>query len=288
MAGVSAKRIQLGPVVAEPASDLSTRMAILLWGLATVGKSTFAATAPGHKLWLSFGDNEHVSIAHRKDVTVAPLHGLGLEDLFRHAQNDDPFGLDKALAENEHITTVVADSITALTFRALQKAVKDGVGASRNFKPSMEQPGKSAYGGRNGIVLETVTGLLRVTAKHGVHLILTAHEADASTRKDDMGNDIIDYVSVMLGGQLVNNMTYRLSEIWYMSESSGKRMLAVRPVRRRRPMKTRMFSGLDAAEFELTDDADKPDKGQMTIASWYDKWADGGYEKINVPRGRAR
>ena len=285
---VAAKRIQLGPVVAEPASDLSTRMAILLWGLATVGKSTFAATAPGHKLWLSFGDNEHVSVAHRKDVTVAALHGLNLEDLFKHAQSDDPFGLDKALAENEHITTVVADSITALTFRALQKAVKDGVGASRNFKPSMEQPGKSAYGGRNGIVLETVTGLLRVTAKHGVHLILTAHEADASTRKDDMGNDIIDYVSVMLGGQLVNNMTYRLSEIWYMSESSGKRMLAVRPVRRRRPMKTRMFSGLDAAEFELTYDADKPDKGQMTIASWYTKWADGGYEKIGVPKGRAR
>jgi hypothetical protein len=263
-------------------------MAILLWGLATVGKSTFAATAPGHKLWLSFGDNEHVSVAHRKDVTVAALHGLNLEDLFKHAQSDDPFGLDKALAENEHITTVVADSITALTFRALQKAVKDGVGASRNFKPSMEQPGKSAYGGRNGIVLETVTGLLRVTAKHGVHLILTAHEADASTRKDDMGNDIIDYVSVMLGGQLVNNMTYRLSEIWYMSESSGKRMLAVRPVRRRRPMKTRMFSGLDAAEFELMYDADKPDKGQMTIASWYTKWADGGYEKIGVPKGRAR
>jgi hypothetical protein len=283
-----AKKIQLGPVLAEPASDLSTRMAILLWGLATVGKSTFAATAPGHKLWLSFGDNEHVSIAHRKDVTVAPLHGLGLDDLFKHAQSDDPLGLDKALAENEHITTVVADSITALTFRALQKAVKDGVGASRNFKPSMEQPGKSAYGGRNGIVLETVTGLLRVTAKHGVHLILTAHEADASTKKDDMGNDIIDYVSVMLGGQLVNNMTYRLSEIWYMSESSGRRTLAVRPTRRRRPMKTRMFSGLDEPEFVLTYDADKPDKGQMTIASWYDKWADGGYEKISVPKGKAR
>jgi hypothetical protein len=49
-----------------------------------------------------------------------------------------------------------------------------------------------------------------------------------------------------------------------------------------------MFSGLDAAEFELTYDADKPDKGQMTIASWYTKWADGGYEKIGVPKGRAR
>jgi len=284
------RKIKLGPVTAEPAGELSTRMAILLWGLATVGKTTFAATAPGHKLWLSFGDNEHVSIACRKDVIVAPLHGLSLDDLFKHAQSDDPFGLDKALSENEDITTVVADSITALTFRALQKAVKDGVGGSRNFSPTMQQPGMSAYGGRNGIVLETVTGLLRVTAKHGVHLILTAHEADASTKKDDKGNDIIDYVTTMLGGQLVNNMTHRLSEIWYMSESSSGRMLAVRPTRRRRPMKTRMFSGLDDPEFKLTYDADKPDKGQMTIAKWYDQWVASGYEKIGVPRanGKAR
>lgn len=278
-----ARKIKLGPVVAEAAADLPTRMAILLWGLATVGKSTFAATAPGHKLWLSFGDNEHVSIAHRKDVTVAPLHGLGLDDLFKHAQSDDPFGLDKALAENEHITTVVGDSLTAITFRALQKAVKDGIGRSANFKPTMEQPGMSAYGGRNGIVLETVTGLLRVTAKHGVHLILTAHEADADTKKDEKGNDIIDYITVMLGGQLMNNMTYRLSEIWYMSEDFGKRKLAVRPTRRRRPMKTRMFSHVDDPEFDLSYDADKPDKGQQTIAKWYDQWVESGYEKITVP-----
>lgn len=277
------KAIKLGPVTAEPASELSTRMAILLWGLATVGKSTFAATAPGHKLWLSFGDNEHVSIAHRKDVTVAPLHGLGLDDLFKHAQNDDPFGLDKALSENQHITTVVGDSLTAITFRALQKSVRDGVGKSRTFTPTMEMPGQSAYGGRNGIVLETVTGLLRVTAKHGVHLVLTAHEADATTRKDEKGNDIIDFITVMLGGQLMNNMTYRLSEIWYMSERSGNRFLAVRPVRQRRPMKTRMFSGLDDPEFRLAYDAEKPDKGQMTIAKWYDQWAAGGYVKIPVP-----
>lgn len=278
-----ARKIKLGPVTAEPAVDLPTRMAILLWGLATVGKSTFAATAPGHKLWLSFGDNEHVSVAHRKDVTVAPLHGLSLDDLFKHAQNDDPFGLDKALAENEHIHTVVADSLTAVTFRALQKAVRDGVGSSRSFTPTMQQPGMSAYGGRNGIVLETVTGLLRVTAKHGVHLILTAHEADADVKKDERGNDIIDYITVMLGGQLMNNMTYRLSEIWYMSEAAGKRMLAVRPTRRRRPMKTRMFSHRDDPEFELEYDADKPDKGQQTIQMWYDQWSESGYEKIHVP-----
>lgn len=284
--GVVGKKIKLGPVTAEPAGELSTRMAILLWGLATVGKTTFAATAPGHKLWLSFGDNEHVSIAHRKDVIVAPLHGLSLDDLFKHAQSDDPFGLDKALSENEHITTVVGDSITAVTFRALQKSVRDGIGKSTNFKPSMEQPGKSAYGGRNGIVLETITGLLRVTAKHGVHLILTAHEADEKTKPDDRGNDIIDYVTVMLGGQLMNNMTYRLSEIWHMSQTGSKRMLAVRPTRRRRPMKTRMFSNMDEPEFELTYDANKPDKGQMTIAKWYSEWADGGFEKIPVPRGK--
>src|SRR6478609_9907931 len=49
-------------------ADKNVRMVMLLWGQAGTGKTTFAATAPGNKLWLSFGDNEHVPVAHRSDV----------------------------------------------------------------------------------------------------------------------------------------------------------------------------------------------------------------------------
>jgi hypothetical protein len=285
--GVARRAIKVGPYIAQPAEEAGSRMAIFLWGPATVGKTTFAATAPGNKLWLSLGDNEHMSVAHRRDVHVLKLYDQALPELFKHAQSDDPFGLDKALAENEDIQTVVCDSVTALAFRALQKAVRDGIGAGKEFRPTMEMPGVSAYGGRNGIVLEVLTGLLRVTAKHSVHFIATAHEDDATTKKDDRGNDIIDYVTVMLGGKLVNNMSFRWSEIWHLSQDTNveaKRRLAIRPVRYRRPMKTRMFTSSGEKEFVLKYDANKPDKGQMTIARWYHEWEQNGYQKLEVPK----
>lgn len=276
---------KIGSVEITQGLDAAIRMAILLWGPAGCGKTTFAATSPGDKLWLSLGDNEHVPVAHRKDVFVANLAGLGLDELFNQAQSDNPFGLDQILASNRNIQSVVLDSVTALTFRALQKAVKEGVGGSATFRPSMLAPGQSAYGGRNAIVLEVLTGLLKVTAKHNVHIVIIAHEADPTTVKDGRGNDVIDYISIMLGGQLVNNVTLRLSEIWYMSQTisiDSERRLAFRPTRKRRPMKTRMFSDKAEPEFRIKYDADLPDKGQMTIASWHQQFMHGGYKKITV------
>lgn len=274
---------RLGPVEVTSQATTPKRMVILLWSPAGTGKTTFAATAPGDKLWMSFGDQEHVAVAHRKDVYVADLSGMGYDDLFKHAQTDNPFGLDAYLSEHENIETVVCDSVTAIAFRALQKAVAMKLGGSSKFTPTMEAPGLSAYGGRNAIVLEVLTGLLRITAKHGVHLILTAHEADPVL--DNEGT--VQFITIMLGGKLVNNNTWRLSEIWYMSQEGDKRMLAVRPTRKRRPMKTRMFSGKGAAEFELKYDADAPDKGQMTIKSFYEMWVDSG-EKVPVPERRVK
>lgn len=277
---------KLGPVEVTQGQDTPSRMAILLWGPATAGKTTFSATAPGGKLWLSFGDNEHTPVVHRNDVAVANLSSMGFQELFTHAKGDNPFGLDDVLSQNEKIETVVCDSLTALTFRALQKSVADGNGASSKFRPTMETPGLSAYGGRNALVLTVMTGLLKVTARHGVHIIFTAHEDDPHTRQEG-GKEFVEYISIMLGGRLVNNMTWRLSEIWYMSQAEYKdksRRLAFRATRLRKPMKTRMFSDKGAPEFDLKYDADKPDKGQMTIASWYEAWCSGGCVKLGVPK----
>lgn len=283
----SAESLQLGPITVETGQNIPSRMAILLWGPATCGKTTFAATAPGKKLWISFGDNEHISVSGREDVVVANVSDMGIEELFRHAQSDNPFNLDKFLQENEDVETVVCDSATAIEYRALQKAVKDGVGKGRGFTPTMETPGISAYGGRNAIVLEVITGLLRVTAKHNVHLIVTAHEADPTMVKGQ--EDVIDFIGIMLGGKLVGNVTWRLSEIWYMSQdNSGERSrkLMVRPTRKRRPVKTRIFDQKGEPEFVLMYDADKPDNaaGQMTIASWHETWLDGDKKRIPVPK----
>lgn len=278
----------LGPVPVVGGTEIPSRMAVFLWGPATCGKSTFAATAPGDKLWLSFGDNEHASVSNRPDVRVADVSQLSHSELFKHAKSENPFGLDSYLTEHESVETVVVDSATAIEYKALQKAVADGIGAGRGFTPTMEAPGISAYGGRNAILIETLTGLLRVTAKHNVHIIITAHEGDPVMTKAAQGQqEMIDYYTIMLGGKLVNNMTWRLSEIWHMwQETMGEkdRRIAVRPTRKRRPMKSRMFRMSDEPDFSVTYDSEKPDGDQLTIAKLFYQWMDGGKVRIPVPK----
>jgi hypothetical protein len=270
-----------GPFEVSSKDAVSRRMTILIWGPAGDGKTTLAATAPGKKLWLSFGDNEHQSVLDRGDVEVMHLYKYRYDDVLKHGRSDDPFGLDHILAADTEIETVVCDSVTALTDMALRKAVDDGLGASKTFRPTMEHPGMSAYGGRNAITLEVLTKLLRITAKHDVHLIMTAHEADPE--KDAEG--IVQYITIMLGGKLVNNVTWRLSEIWYLSQDGRGRQLAVRPTRKHRPMKSRMFTGIGEPEFILSYDSNKPDKGQMTITAFYEQWVKQG-GKLPIPQSR--
>ncbi len=279
--------LMLGNVPVTSGPDTIARMATMLWGPSGAGKTTFAATAPGDKLWLSFGDQEHVSVMHRKDVHVVKLYDMGIAELFKHVQNDNPLGLDKFLAENQNFHTVVCDSITAIAYRALQKAVlEDKVGQGRGFTPTMEAPGIAAYGGRNAIVIQVLTGLLKITAAHNVHFVATAHEDDPTTVQVN-GQDVIDYIGVMLGGKIVNNTAWRFSEIWYMSqEDTGDKLrrLAIRATRKRKPMKSRMFVNNDSAEFRIDYDAEKPDKNQMTIASWVEQWENNGYAKLPIPQ----
>lgn len=286
----SAPVLKLGPVTITQGQQSLSRMAILLWGPSGVGKSTFAATAPGNKLWLSFGDNEHVSVAHRSDVMVADFSGLDHGEVCRLGQSPNPFGLDDLLRANENIATVVVDNATALTYKALQQSVSKGIGGSVGFRPSMEFPGISAYGGRNGIVLEMLTEILKVTARYQVHCIITAHEDDPTYIKDGK-LEVIDYIGMSLGGKILNNTAWRLSEIWFMGQegtSEKKRFLAFRATRKRKPMKTRMFTDKGLPEFFVDYDADLPDKGQMTIESFYKTWVDNGGRKIQLPKGKKK
>lgn len=281
--------IRLGPVTAHRGDQSPARAAILLWGPAGSGKTTFAATAPGVKLYCSFGDNEATPVSGRKDVIIADLSHMSYDDLFKHAQSDNPFGLDSILSTNTHIKTVVVDSATAIAYRALQKAVGDGLGRGKLFHPTMEAPGIAAYGGRNAIVLATLTGFLRVTAKHSVNIIITAHEDDPTMKTEVQGGravEVIDFIGVQLGGKLVNNMTWRLSEIWNLREVNNKRVLTIRNYGVRRPMKTRMFSTKEAPLIDLIYDPDVEDsaKGQMTIAAWHEDWIGHGRRSLAIPK----
>lgn len=269
--------LQLGPVTLSDSMNEATlprRIALLLWGDFGVGKSTFAATAPGKKLWLNVDPDGYTAIAHRKDILLGNVATLDNRTYHVQMQNENPLGLDEFLDAHPEVETVVFDSATAARDRALHYAVDRGVGRSikSGFTPTIEEPGQTAYGGRNAIVLEQVSGLLRVTGIHKRHLIITAHEADPE--KDDKG--IVQYITMNLGGQLYTGMGYRLSEIWNLfQESTGdkNRIISVRPGRQRKPMKSRMFVQDQGSDFILDYNPDLPDERQShTISAWYEQW----------------
>jgi len=211
--------------------------------------------------------------------------------VFQHGIGGSPYGLDKTLYEMRNIKTVVCDSLTAIQYLGLQKAVADGIGAGKGFTPTMQAPGRSAYGGRNANLLSVMKALLSVTAKHKVHLIFTAHENDPVSKIDPKGVETLDSISMSLGGQLVNNVSAQISEIWnYRQELTGKRnrIVTTRISGLRKPMKTRMFKQDGESSFVVYYDPDKPDNapGQMTIASFWEQWQRSGTQKLLVPSTR--
>jgi hypothetical protein len=94
-----------------------------------------------------------------------------------------------------------------------------------------------------------------------------------------------------LGGQLVNNVSAQLSEIWnFRQEPLGKRqrIVTVRVSGSRKPMKTRMFDQRGESSFVVTYDPTKPNAapGQVTISGFWEAWHKNGMQRIQVPSNR--
>lgn len=270
----------------EAQALVPARMAMTLWGRGGVGKTAFACTAPGRKLLLNVDPDGYNTVIHRQDVEVLRLEGLTTQDLLREFRQTNPFGLDSYLADNPDIETVILDSATLLYHHCLVEAVRTGIGASSGkdaFIPTMEAPGLSAYGGRNAIMLECVTPIIRLTAKHVRHLIITTHEdTPTTTPKGEVIN-----ISMMLSEKFRELTTMRLSEIWYMSYDTARdrRLIAIAPTRLRSPMKTRIFSYAKNKEFALLYDDGIPDEDQEhTLTKFFQAWLDNGKRKIPLPQ----
>jgi hypothetical protein len=265
---------ELGGISAKPAGEAIKRMSVLLWGDAGCGKTIFASTAPGQKLLINFDPDGPASISMRDDVTVLDFSGEPETVVTKFAKND-PIGLDKFLEEHPEFDTVIFDSTTTFSELALKEAVK------KYPKSDLLNPGLQGYGARNGIVLETVRSLLRVTGKHNRHCIIIAHEASPTT--NDQG--VVLFITMNLGGQLPSNIGIKLSEIWRMSEANKVRKISVRPCRGYKPMKSRMFRADGEPEFLFKYDPEKPDsENDHTLANWYEQWKQGSGKKLELPK----
>jgi len=247
------------------------RIAMLLWGSSGCGKTVLASTAPGIKLWVQFDPDGVLSLMGRKDIVVMDLSGEK-HSIVDKLKSDDPMGIEKYLIANPDIKTVVIDSLTALAVLATENAVAMVTSATN------ENPGLKGYGHRNAVTLRIVTSFMRLTKRLGRHIIFISHEDTPTTDS----NGIVQFISLALGGKQVNQIALTLSEVWWMQDTGKDRMIAVRPCRTRKPMKSRMFSATTSPEFVWKYKAEEW-KGDG-IETWFEAWKKGGGTKLPLPK----
>ena len=274
--GKKEPEITLGNMKLSSPIQRTNRMSIMLWGSSGSGKTTFAATAPGKKLWINFDPDGIAALTERDDVHVLD---------FAHEPNncvmkfrkENPLGLRAFLEEHEDIETVVFDGLTTFGDKALQHGIVEAQGTAKGRSATIEDPGYAGYGNKNTWTRLCVMNLLKVTGEMDRHVIFIAHEDKPVTSSEG----VVLYISIMLGSSLNEQIPVVLSEIWNLTDTGKKRLLAVRNCRFKKPVKSRMFTTSGSPEFTLEYDAETGE-GEG-IATWWKKWKKNGGRKLGLP-----
>ena len=256
-------------------------MSMLIWGVSGCGKTTLAMTAPGKKLHIAFDPDAAASLGAMPsdELFIADFSGIKPSDVEKFI-GDDPMKIRQIITDLE-IDTVVVDSMTSLgdLCTAQGAARANIVSPQARVKASAEFPTLQGYQFRNGIILQIVSSLLRVTSSMQKHIIFIAHE-DVPEKNAD---GIVMQISMMLGGKLNAQTPVKLSEVWNVRDDAKKgRIIAIRPCRQRVPMKTRMFITTGEPEFPWNFDPEKWEGD--TIEQWHRQWVDNGGKKIPLPK----
>jgi hypothetical protein len=249
-----------------------TRMYLLVWGASGCGKTTLAATAPGAKAIIQFDPQGATSIANRDDFYLLDISGSSFTMTMMEFQKADPFGMRAFITAHPDVETVVIDSITTLSFQALQYAVTKAGGNS-----NIEVPGMNGYGTRNNVMRRAVQVIMQICSELKKHLIVITHEA--APDKDTQGNTI--EVTMSLSSSLANDVSLRFNEVWHMKDIGMERVIYVRPAGVWKPMKSRMFQSQKDAKFVWHYNADAL-HGEG-ISDWFHQWQNNGGAKIPLP-----
>lgn len=266
----------IGGVKLTPVHIQTYRLTLLLWGLSGCGKTTWLQTMPSPIMWINFDDSGTASLERNPHLLVADFskEPNTVVKKFQKYGDGAISDIDRILAANTDIQSVVFDSITTYADRSVQYAVHDFKAPGAVF----DNPGRAAYGARNRNVLGVVQNLMMVTGKHNRHFALVAHE-DHPTQ-DDKG--VITNISLLLGGSTVTEIPIKFSEIWLLRDMGNKkRNLVIRNAGIYRPMRSRMFDTSSRIELDLKYDP-KTGEGHR-IDDMYDKWKANNFAKINLP-----
>lgn len=261
-----------GVDVSAPSKE-GHRLLMLLWGNAGCGKTTLASTAPGKKLWITFDNDALSPVNNRDDIIEADFSAVDSGFVLRASNSPtNPMSLGQTLDKLPDVETIVIDSITSFNEIALEQAIKD------TPKADYHNPTLQGYGRRKQYTARFLYGMINLTAKRGLNLIIIGHE-DAP-EKDEITGEIS--VNILLGGTLKKEVPIKLSEVWYMEDTGKQHKVYVRPFGSRKNIKTRMFNPGDANSFIWKYDPDTM-KG-TTLEQLYTKWKEGKYKKLSLPK----
>lgn len=245
---------------------------MLLWGSAGCGKTTFANTAPGKRVYLNFDPDGLASLAPSDDTLVLD-YSAEPDNCVSNVKSMNPFGLDTILKDNPDIKTVVVDSVTAFT----TKAVAYSAGHTNAPGAVFENPGPAGYGFRNRHALGLVKSMLLVTGKYSRNVIFVCHEDVAE--KDKEGNTT--GISLLLGGSLKEEVPLQISEVWRISDNGSLRRAQIRTMGIYKPMKSRMFNTNSDYEFTISN---KANPSKVQLSTLFSAWEEKKYAKLDVPK----
>lgn len=249
-------------------------MSMLLWGTSGSGKTILAATAPGKRLIIQFDPDGSRSLKNDPDNNyVMDLSAQPPSIVEEAKQPTNPFGINDLLLQHPDIQTVIVDSVTAFASQAVAYSAghKSAPGAV------FENPSMSGYGFRNRFTLGLAKNLLALTGKHNRNIIFICHED--VPKLNDKGE--IVSITILLGGSLPEEVPLQISEVWNLRDTGKDRLITVRSIGYRKPMKSRMFD--TRARFEFKSTYDVVTGTGITIAQLYEQWKNNSFNKINLP-----
>jgi hypothetical protein len=259
---------KIGSFEIVPVQSQLRRMSMLVWGLPGCGKTTLCATAPGKKLLINFDPDGASSIGENSDVDVLDV-SRKLATAGQLLSGSLMASIRPHLAKYD---SVIVDSLTNVADAALT------VGIAKTKGATLERPSPGAYGVRNAYTMAFIKDVLSETAVLNKHCFFTAHE-DVPEKNEE---GAVVSVTLMLGGKLPSQGPASISEVWWMRDDGVKRHIAVRPVRKRAPMKTRMFITTDTPEFVWSYNSDK--QTGDGLSEWFAKWEANSFNKVPLPK----
>jgi hypothetical protein len=269
----------MGGVEIKKAGEVERQVHMILWGPSGAGKTELASTFPGNKLWLQFDPNGTASLGIRDDIYVVDFveqiaKNPAFVERFKEA---DPLGISK-LIKQLNISTVVFDTMTSFGEASLQHGVEHAAMTKQHRGASIEDPGYGGYGRKKTWTKLAFVNTLRACAALKVNTCFIMHED--SPEKNDQGQVL--YITMMLGSDLPDMLSCQISEVWNLTDTGTERRIAVRPVRQRKPMKSRMFKVDGPGEFVWK--YDPLTRTGMTVAGFLEQWKQNQWNKIPIPK----